>query len=62
MVRGELASGRLAQLADVAWLDDFAHYLAYPPHHAERPKVAAFRRRILDAARADGAASRTGDA
>ena len=51
---------RLVQLADVAWLDDFAYYLVYPPHHAERPKVAAFRRWILDAALADGAASMSG--
>ena len=50
------------QLADVAWLDDFAYYLVYPPHHAERPKVAAFRRWILDAAQADGAASMSGAA
>ncbi|KVQ68204.1 transcriptional regulator GcvA [Burkholderia territorii] len=60
MVRRELASGRLVQLADAAWLDDFAYYLVYPPHHAERAKVAAFRRWILEAAQADGAASMTG--
>ena len=62
MVRNELASGRLVQLADIAWLDDFAYYLVYPPHHAERTKVAAFRRWILEAAQADGAASMTGAA
>lgn len=62
MVRDELASGRLVQLADIAWLDDFAYYLVYPPHHAERTKVAAFRRWILEAAQADGAASMTGAA
>jgi LysR family glycine cleavage system transcriptional activator len=60
MVRGELANGRLVQLADVARLDDFAYYLVYPPHHAERPKVAAFRRWILDAARAGDAPSMSG--
>jgi LysR family glycine cleavage system transcriptional activator len=48
------------QLADVARLDDFAYYLVYPPHHAERNKVAAFRGWILDAARADDAASMSG--
>ena len=61
-LRDELASGRLVQLADVAWLDDFAYYLVYPPHHAERAKVAALRRWILEAAQADGAASMTGAA
>jgi len=33
-----------------------ARHAHSPPHHAERPKVAAFRRWILDAAQADGAA------
>ena len=50
MVDLDLAEGRLVKLADVAWLEDFAYYLVYPERSRERPKVAAFRAWILNAA------------
>jgi len=50
MVALDVAEGRLVKLADAAWLEDVAYYLVYPEAHARRPKVAAFRRWILDAA------------
>jgi LysR family transcriptional regulator, glycine cleavage system transcriptional activator len=50
MVALELADGRLVKLADVAMLEAFAYYLVYPEATRERPKVAAFRTWILDAA------------
>jgi len=52
MVTLELAERRLVKLADVAMLEDFAYYLVFPPAHLERPKVAAFRRWILEVAAA----------
>jgi LysR family transcriptional regulator, glycine cleavage system transcriptional activator len=53
MVALELADGRLVKLADVAMLEAFAYYLVYPEATRERPKVAAFRTWILDAASRD---------
>jgi LysR family transcriptional regulator, glycine cleavage system transcriptional activator len=55
MVASELAEGRLVKLADVALLDAFAYYLVYPEASHTRPKVAAFRAWILDAANKAGA-------
>jgi LysR family glycine cleavage system transcriptional activator len=52
MVALELAEGRLVKLADVVLLDEFAYYLVYPQSSRERPKVAAFRAWILNAAAA----------
>jgi LysR family transcriptional regulator, glycine cleavage system transcriptional activator len=53
-VASELAEGRLVKLADVALLDAFAYYLVYPEASHARPKVAAFRAWILDAANKTG--------
>jgi LysR family transcriptional regulator, glycine cleavage system transcriptional activator len=53
MVARELAEGRLARLADVVLLEDFAYYLVYPEASRERPKIAAFREWILCAAAGD---------
>jgi LysR family glycine cleavage system transcriptional activator len=50
MVAPELAQGRLVKVAEVTLLDDFAYYLVYPEARHDRPKVAAFRRWILDSA------------
>jgi LysR family glycine cleavage system transcriptional activator len=50
MVAPDIAEGRLVKLADVAWLEDFAYFLVYPITSHDRPKVAAFRRWILNAA------------
>jgi LysR family glycine cleavage system transcriptional activator len=50
MVASDVAEGRLVKLADSAWLEDVAYYLVYPQANAQRPKVVAFRRWILDAA------------
>ena len=55
MVALDVAEGRLVKLADVVLLDDFAYYLVYPEASRERPKVAAFRTWILDAAARDEA-------
>lgn len=46
----DLAEGRLVRLANVALPEAYAYYLIYPEANGERPKVAAFRRWILDAA------------
>jgi LysR family transcriptional regulator, glycine cleavage system transcriptional activator len=46
----DLAEGRLVKLANVALPEAYAYYLIYPGANGERPKVAAFRRWILDAA------------
>jgi LysR family glycine cleavage system transcriptional activator len=46
----DLAEGRLVKLANVALPEAYAYYLIYPEANGERPKVAAFRRWILDAA------------
>lgn len=43
VVADDLAQGRLVQLSEVSWLEDFAYYLVYPEHSHDRPKVAAFR-------------------
>ncbi|KJH82164.1 transcriptional regulator GcvA [Pseudomonas sp. KSR10] len=50
MVAPELAQGQLVKVAGVTLLEDFAYYLVYPEARHERPKVAAFRRWILDSA------------
>ncbi|MDQ0569578.1 LysR family glycine cleavage system transcriptional activator [Variovorax paradoxus] len=43
VVADDLAEGRLVQLSDVSWLEDFAYYLVCPENSRDRPKVAAFR-------------------
>ena len=56
MVALDLAEGRLVKLADAGRLEAFAYYLVYPDIGRERPKVAAFRAWILEAAAAGDAA------
>jgi LysR family glycine cleavage system transcriptional activator len=51
MVAPEVAAGRLVRLAGIAWLEAFGYYLVYPEAALLRPKVAAFRRWLLEAAR-----------
>jgi len=51
VVADDLAEGRLVQLSAVTWLEDFAYYLVYPEGSHDRPKVAAFRDWLLEAAR-----------
>jgi LysR family glycine cleavage system transcriptional activator len=46
----DLAEGRLVKLAEILWPETFAYYLVYPEASHDRPKVAAFRTWILDAA------------
>jgi LysR family glycine cleavage system transcriptional activator len=53
MVAPELAEGRLVKLADVVLIENFAYYLVYPEASRARPKVAAFRTWILNAAASD---------
>jgi LysR family glycine cleavage system transcriptional activator len=43
VVADDLAEGRLVQLSDLGWLEDFAYYLVCPEGSSDRPKVAAFR-------------------
>jgi LysR family transcriptional regulator, glycine cleavage system transcriptional activator len=50
MVASEISKGQLVQLAPAGRLEDFAYYLVYPRTEHERPKLAAFRAWILDAA------------
>jgi LysR family transcriptional regulator, glycine cleavage system transcriptional activator len=50
MVATELAEGRLLKLADRVLLEDVAYYLVCPEDSADRPKIAAFRAWILEAA------------
>jgi LysR family glycine cleavage system transcriptional activator len=50
MVALDLAEGRLVKLADAGRLEAFAYYLVYPDIGRVRPKVAAFRAWILEAA------------
>jgi LysR family glycine cleavage system transcriptional activator len=57
MVALDIAEGRLVRLADIALLEAFAYYLIYPEANHERPKIAAFRAWILDAATSDVAAT-----
>ena len=52
MAARDLADGRLVKLADIVWPAAFAYYLVYPEASHERPKVAAFRKWILEAASA----------
>lgn len=47
VVADDLAGGRLVQLSEVSWLEDFAYYLVCPENNHDRPKVAAFRAWIL---------------
>jgi LysR family glycine cleavage system transcriptional activator len=51
VVADDLAQGRLIQLSDVTWIEDFAYYLVYPEGSHDRPKVAALRNWLLEAAR-----------
>jgi LysR family glycine cleavage system transcriptional activator len=55
LVALDLAEGRLVKLANVVWPETYAYYLIYPEVSHERPKVAAFRVWILDAAASDRA-------
>ena len=57
LVADDLAEGRLLQLSEATWLEDFAYYLVYPEDSGHRPKVAAFRTWLLDAAGSDQAAA-----
>lgn len=57
MVEPDVEEGRLVQLADIVRLEEFAYYLVYPEASHERPKVAAFRAWVLDAAGRDGRAA-----
>jgi len=50
LVADDLAEGRLVQLSDVSWLEDFAYYLVCPEGTRDRPKVAAFREWIVSEA------------
>ena len=43
VVAEDLAEGRLVQLSDLSWLEDFAYYLVCPEGSRDRPKIAAFR-------------------
>jgi LysR family glycine cleavage system transcriptional activator len=43
VVADDLAEGRLVQLSDASWIEDFAYYLVCPENSHDRPKVAAFR-------------------
>jgi LysR family glycine cleavage system transcriptional activator len=46
----DLGEGRLVKLSDIVWPGAYAYYLVFPEASQERPKVAAFRAWILDAA------------
>ena len=50
MIAAHLADGGLVKLAEVAWPEAYAYYLVCPEASADRPKVAAFRFWMLDAA------------
>lgn len=50
VVADDLAQGRLVQLSDVSWLEDFAYYLVCPENSRDRPKVTAFREWALSEA------------
>lgn len=51
VVASEIAEGRLVQLSEVTWLEDFAYYLVYPESSEARPKVVAFRDWLLEVSR-----------
>ncbi|MFP3525768.1 LysR substrate-binding domain-containing protein, partial [Pantoea sp. SIMBA_072] len=53
LVLEELASGRLTRLFDLALPGDFGYYLVCPEVTADRPKIAAFRRWIMEEGAAD---------
>lgn len=55
LVADDIAEGRLVQLSEVTWLEDFAYYLVYPEDSHHRPKVTAFRAWMLDAVGSDRA-------
>ncbi|RSZ33222.1 MULTISPECIES: transcriptional regulator GcvA [unclassified Variovorax] len=57
MMASEIAQGRLVQLSNVTWLEDFAYYLVCPEASRDWPKVVAFRDWLLDAVREKGASS-----
>ncbi|MEW6639361.1 MAG: transcriptional regulator GcvA [Pseudomonadota bacterium] len=57
LIAGDVAEGRLQRLADTTMLEAFAYYLVYPDERSAAPKIAAFRRWILDAAHQDMAAA-----
>jgi LysR family glycine cleavage system transcriptional activator len=46
----DLTEGRLVKLADITWPEAYAYYLVSPETSCDRPKVAAFRRWILNVA------------
>jgi len=50
MVAGDVADGRLVRLAGTVLLRDFAYYLVCPEDTQDRPKIAAFRSWIVQAA------------
>lgn len=50
MLAPQLADGRLVRLFAASRIEDFAYYLVYPESSARRPKVAAFRDWLTDAA------------
>ncbi|QNK66447.1 transcriptional regulator GcvA [Variovorax sp. PAMC26660] len=58
VVASEIAEGRLVQLSEVTWLEDFAYYLVYPESSEARPKVVAFRDWLLEVSRNAPAAVR----
>jgi LysR family transcriptional regulator, glycine cleavage system transcriptional activator len=53
MVAPDIAGGKLVQLAEPGWLQDFAYYLVYPLASHDRPNVTSFREWILAAASGD---------
>ncbi|MGH8200007.1 MAG: transcriptional regulator GcvA [Steroidobacteraceae bacterium] len=50
IVARDLAKGRLVRLTDIVWPEELAYYLVYPKASHRRPKVAAFRSWITQAA------------
>lgn len=58
VVADDLAEGRLVQLSDLGWLEDFAYYLVCPEGSRDRPKVAAFREWIAAESRKKAARPR----
>ncbi|GER17000.1 transcriptional regulator GcvA [Variovorax boronicumulans] len=51
LVVDDLAEGRLVQLSEATWIEEFAYYLVCPEVSFYRPKVVAFRTWMLEAAR-----------
>lgn len=50
MVAAELDAGQLIRLAQATQMEAFAYYLVCPEENANRPRIAAFRQWMLDAA------------